>query len=58
VATLQSAGFAVVIDQAPSATVPAGAVSAQTPAGGVLTQPGTTVTIVVSSGAPSTSPSP
>ena len=58
VATLQSAGFAVVIDQAPSATVPAGAVLTQTPAGGVLAQPGTTVTIVVSSGAPSTSPSP
>jgi beta-lactam-binding protein with PASTA domain len=33
-------------------------VSDQTPAGGVLAQPGTTVTIVVSSGTPTASPSP
>ncbi len=57
VASLQSAGFAVVADQVPSTTVPAGTVSDQTPAGGVLAQPGTTVTIVVSSGPPAT-PSP
>ena len=58
VTTLQSAGFAVVVDQVPSTTVPAGSVSDQTPAGGVLAQPGTTVTIVVSTGAPTATPSP
>jgi serine/threonine-protein kinase len=57
VAALQSAGFAVVVDQLPSTTVPAGTVSDQTPASGVLAQPGTTVTIVVSTGPPAT-PSP
>ncbi len=54
---LQSAGFAVVVDQIPSSTVPAGTVSGQSPAAGVLAQPGTTVTIVVSTGPPTT-PSP
>jgi eukaryotic-like serine/threonine-protein kinase len=58
VATLQAAGFAAVVDQVPSTTVPAGTVSDQTPASGVLAQPGTTVTIVVSTGAPSSSPTP
>jgi serine/threonine-protein kinase len=57
-AALQAAGFAVVVDQLPSTTVPAGTVSDQTPQSGVLAQPGTTVTIVVSSGATTTSPSP
>jgi beta-lactam-binding protein with PASTA domain len=56
--TLQSAGFVVVVDQLPSSSVPSGVVSDQTPAGGVLAQPGTTVTIVVSSGSPTASPSP
>jgi eukaryotic-like serine/threonine-protein kinase len=56
--TLQSAGFVVVADQVASGSVPAGVVSAQTPAGGVLAQPGTTVTIVISTGSPTASPSP
>jgi serine/threonine-protein kinase len=58
VAALQGAGFAVVVEQVPSSTVPNGVVSDQTPSSGVLAQPGTTVTIVVSTGAPSSSPSP
>jgi serine/threonine-protein kinase len=57
-ATLQSAGFAAVIDLAPSTTVPAGTVSGQSPTGGASAQPGSTVTIVVSSGAPTASPGP
>jgi serine/threonine-protein kinase len=56
VAALQSAGFAVVVDQVPSATVPAGNVSDQTPQSGLLAQPGTTVTIVISTGPSTTSP--
>ena len=56
--TLQSAGFVVVADTVASSSVPAGVVSDQTPAGGVLAQPGTTVTIIVSSGSPTASPSP
>ncbi len=55
---LQAASFAVGIDKVPSSTVPSGTVSAQSPAAGVLAQPGTTVTIVVSSGPPTASPSP
>jgi beta-lactam-binding protein with PASTA domain len=55
---LQSAGFAVVIDQVPSSTAQAGIVTAQSPSAGVLAQPGTSVTIVVSSGAPTASPTP
>ena len=58
VATLQAAGFAAVVDQVPSGTVAAGTVSDQTPSSGVLAQPGTSVTIVVSTGAPSSSPTP
>ncbi len=58
VATLQAAGFTAVVDQVPSTTVPAGNVSDQTPSSGVLAQPGTSVTIVVSTGAPSSSPTP
>ncbi len=58
VAALQGAGFAVVVDQVPSSTVANGIVSDQTPSSGVLAQPGTTVTIVVSTGAPSSSPTP
>lgn len=58
VTALQGAGFAVVVDPVPSSTVPNGIVSDQTPSSGVLAQPGTTVTIVVSTGAPSSSPTP
>ena len=58
VTTLQAAGFAVVVDQVPSSTVPNGVINDQTPSSGVLAQPGTTVTIVVSTGAPSSSPTP
>jgi eukaryotic-like serine/threonine-protein kinase len=56
--TLQSAGFVVVVDRVPSSSTPAGVVSDQTPAGGVLAQPGTSVTIVVSTGSPTATPSP
>jgi eukaryotic-like serine/threonine-protein kinase len=58
VATLQAAGFAVVVYQVSSTTVPAGTVSAQSPTGGALAEPGTTVTIVVSTGASTSSPAP
>ena len=58
VATLQAAGFVVYGDKVPSTTVPANTVSAQSPAGGVLAQPGTNVTIVVSTGAATASPAP
>jgi beta-lactam-binding protein with PASTA domain len=57
-AALQAAGFAAVVYQVSSATVPAGTVSAQSPTGGVLAEPGTTVTIVVSTGASTSSPAP
>jgi beta-lactam-binding protein with PASTA domain len=57
-AALQAASFAVAIDKVPSSTVPAGTVPDQSPAAGVLAQPSTTVTIIVSSGAPTTSPAP
>jgi beta-lactam-binding protein with PASTA domain len=56
--TLQSLGFAVVVDAVPSTTVAAGNVFAQSPAGGVMAQPATAVTIVVSSGATTASPAP
>jgi eukaryotic-like serine/threonine-protein kinase len=60
VSTLQAAGFAVVVEQISSTTTAAGLVIDQTPSGGVLAQPGTSVTIVVSTGSPTpaTSPSP
>ena len=57
VSTLTSAGFTVVVEQVSSSTVPAGTVIDQSPTGGVLTQPGSTVTIVVSTGAPTPAPS-
>ncbi len=55
---LQAAGFAVVIERFPSATAPVGTVTDQTPAAGVVAQRGTTVTVVVSSGPPTSSPAP
>ena len=58
VATLQAAGFVVYGDKVPSTTVPASTVSAQSPAAGVLAQPGTNMTIVVSAGAATASPAP
>ncbi|HUK76805.1 MAG TPA: PASTA domain-containing protein, partial [Thermoleophilia bacterium] len=53
---LQSAGFAVVIDKVPSSTAQAGTVTAQSPSAGVLAQPGSSVTIVVSTGPPTAPP--
>jgi eukaryotic-like serine/threonine-protein kinase len=58
VAALQAAGFVVFGDKVPSTTVPANTVSAQSPSGGVLAQPGTNVTIVVSTGSSTASPAP
>ena len=58
IAALQAAGFVVVVYQVSGTTVPAGTVSAQSPTGGVLAEPGTTVTIVVSTGASTSSPAP
>jgi serine/threonine-protein kinase len=58
IATLQAAGFVVVVYQVSNTTVAAGTVSAQSPTGGVLAEPGTTVTIVVSTGASTSSPAP
>jgi serine/threonine-protein kinase len=63
-AQLTNAGFTVVVSQAESATVPAGTVIAQDPQAGVVATPGSSVGIVVSTGAPaptatpSASPSP
>ena len=57
VSTLTSSGFTVVVEQVSSSTVPAGTVIDQSPTGGVLTEPGSTVTIVVSTGAPTPAPS-
>lgn len=54
---LAAASYAANVTQQSSATVPAGQVMLQTPQGGVVAQPGTTVTLVVSSG-PAASPSP
>jgi hypothetical protein len=62
VATLQAAGFAVVVTQTPSDTVPAGSVVTQVPQAGVVATQGSEVSIVVSTGSPTptptTSPSP
>jgi eukaryotic-like serine/threonine-protein kinase len=55
--TLQSAGFAVVVVKEPSDTVPSGSVIDQTPSAGVVAAPGTSVTMVVSTG-PSPTPTP
>ena len=57
-ATLQAAGFAVVVDRFPSSTAPTGTVTDQTPAAGVFAQPGTTVTVVASTGPATSSPAP
>jgi beta-lactam-binding protein with PASTA domain len=57
VSTLTSAGFTVVVEQVSSSTVPAGTVIDQTPSAGVFVQPGSTVTIAVSSGPPAPAPS-
>ena len=56
IATLQAAGFTIVVDTIPSSTVQAGVVSDQTPSGGVLATKGSTVTIVVSSGTATPTP--
>jgi len=55
-AALEQGGFAAVITEQPSDTVPAGEVISQNPKGGVLAAPGTSVTIVVSTGTASPSP--
>jgi hypothetical protein len=47
---LQSAGYAVVVYNEPSNTVPAGSVIAQSPSAGVLTTAGSSVAIAVSTG--------
>jgi eukaryotic-like serine/threonine-protein kinase len=57
ISTLTSAGFTVVVEQVPSSTVPAGTVIDQTPSAGVFVQPGSTVTIAVSTGPPTPVPS-
>jgi beta-lactam-binding protein with PASTA domain len=57
VSTLTSAGFTVVVEQVSSSTVPSGTVIDQTPSAGVFVQPGSTVTIAVSSGPPAPVPS-
>jgi serine/threonine-protein kinase len=54
---LTGAGFTVVVSQAESDTVPAGSVISQDPQAGVVSTPGSKVNIVVSSGAPTPSPS-
>lgn len=51
--TLKAAGFAVVTTKASSTSVPAGDVISQSPAAGTVMAAGATVTIEVSSGAPS-----
>ena len=55
--TLLAAGFVVVVTEAASDAVPAGAVVLQRPAAGVIAAPGSAVDIVVSTGAPP-APSP
>jgi eukaryotic-like serine/threonine-protein kinase len=56
-ATLTGAGFVVVVSESASATVAAGSVIRQDPSAGVVAASGSTVRIVVSTGAPSPSPS-
>ena len=53
---LIGAGFVVVVSRESSTSVPSGDVITQTPSGGVVAAAGTTVTIVVSTGAPTASP--
>ncbi len=57
VSALQAAGFTVVVEKVPDASAPAGTVVDQTPSSGVLVEPGSSVTIIVSQG-PAASPSP
>jgi serine/threonine-protein kinase len=49
---IEGAGFVVSVDNAPSATIPAGTVISQDPGANRKADKGSTVTIVVSSGAP------
>jgi serine/threonine-protein kinase len=56
-AALQVGGYGAVITPLSSEKAPAGQVIAQTPQGGVLAEPGTNVTLVVSTG-PAASPTP
>ena len=55
---LQAAGYTVVVSQQSSATVPAGTVISQTPSAGVVAATGSSVTIYVSTGAPTSAPTP
>ena len=54
---LTGAGFTVVVTQAESSSVPAGVVVSQSPQAGVVATPGSSVTIVVSTGTPTPTPS-
>ncbi len=51
---LEQAGFSAVVSEVASDTVETGLVIGQTPQGGVLAEPGTSVTVVVSTGAGAT----
>jgi beta-lactam-binding protein with PASTA domain len=53
---LEAGGFSAVVTTQASTTVPAGQVISQNPKGGVLATPGTSVTLVVSTGTASPSP--
>jgi eukaryotic-like serine/threonine-protein kinase len=53
---LIGAGFVVVVSRETSTSVPSGDVISQSPSGGVVAAAGTTVTIVISTGAPTASP--
>ncbi len=55
---LTTAGFTVVIAQAPSDGVPAGSVISQAPEAGVIASPGSRVSIVVSTGTPTPTATP
>ncbi|HET6475624.1 MAG TPA: PASTA domain-containing protein [Thermoleophilia bacterium] len=56
VATLTAAGFVVVVAKAESESVPAGAVVEQSPGEGVMAEPGAKVNLIVSTGAPTPTP--
>jgi serine/threonine-protein kinase len=56
-AALSDASYGATVTQLPSDAVPAGQVISQSPQAGVVAQPGTNVTLVVSTG-PAASPSP
>ena len=53
---LIGAGFVVVVSRESSTSVASGDVISQSPSGGVIAAAGTTVTIVVSTGSPTASP--